>query len=216
MTHSLVIGGTFLPAFNRLERPACDKLSSSPAPISLPLEKISDEVFMATDEVVRFDSRYVDFIKQRSWTTNARGRARICAHRGPVDALHEMLIALLSDSYIPVSASRHHQKIESFHLIDGSVDVVIFNDDGSIADVVELSLDGSFYYRLDYMMVPHVLIKSPVLVIHEITNGPFDWCMSDFASFSPAEGDSTQSEYTDRLKGFGRTWKDEYAGKTLV
>ena len=60
--------------------------SSSPAPISLPLEKISDEVFMATDEVVRFDSRYVDFIKQ-SAAKNARGRARICAHRGPVDAL---------------------------------------------------------------------------------------------------------------------------------
>jgi cupin fold WbuC family metalloprotein len=187
--------------------------SSSPAPISLPLEKISEEVFMATDEVVRFDSRYVDFIKQ-SATKNARGRARICAHRGPVDALHEMLIALLSDSYI--RPHRHHQKIESFHLIDGSVDVVIFNDDGSIADVVELSLDGSFYYRLDSPRYHTLLIKSPVLVIHEITNGPFDSSMSDFASFSPAEGDSTQSEYTDRLKLQVRTWKEEYAGKTLV
>ena len=129
-------------------------------------------------------------------------------------ALHEMLIALLSDSYI--RPHRHHQKIESFHLIDGSVDVVIFNDDGSIADVVELSLDGSFYYRLDSPRYHTLLIKSPVLVIHEITNGPFDSSMSDFASFSPAEGDSTQSEYTDRLKLQVRTWKEEYAGKTLV
>ena len=120
--------------------------SSSPTSISLPLKKINDEVFMATDEVVRFDSRYVDFIKQ-SAAKNARGRARICAHRGPSDTLHEMLIAIRSDSYI--RPHRHHQKIESFHLVDGSVDVVIFNDDGSIADVVELSIQGNFYYRLD-------------------------------------------------------------------
>ena len=185
--------------------------SSSPALISLPLKKINDEVFMATDEVVRFDSRYVDFIKQ-SAAKNARGRARICAHRGPTDTLHEMLIAIRSDSYI--RPHRHHQKIESFHLVDGSVDVVIFNDDGSIADVVELSLHGSFYYRLDSPRYHTLLINSPVLVIHEITNGPFDLRMSDFASFSPVEGDSIQSDYIDRLKLQVRTWKEECVGKT--
>ena len=185
--------------------------SSSPTPISLPLKKINDEVFMATDEVVRFDSRYVDFIKQ-SAAKNARGRARICAHRGPTDTLHEMLIAMRSDSYI--RPHRHHQKIESFHLVDGSVDVIIFNDDGSVADVVELSLHGSFYYRLDSPRYHTLLINSPVLVIHEITNGPFDLRMNDFASFSPAEGDNIQSDDIDRLKLQVRTWKEECAGKT--
>ena len=186
-------------------------LYSPPSLISLPLRKVNDEVFMATDEVVRFDSRYVDLVKQ-SAAKNARGRARICAHRGPSDTLHEMLIAIRSDSYI--RPHRHHQKIESFHLVDGSVDVVIFNDDGSTADVVELSIQGNFYYRLDSLRYHTLLIHSPMLVIHEITNGPFDLSLSDVASFSPPEGDSTASDYIDRLKLQVRTWKEECAGKT--
>ncbi|MDB4078028.1 WbuC family cupin fold metalloprotein [Amylibacter sp.] len=190
--------------------------SLSPALVSLPLRKINDEVFMATDEVVRFDSLYVDFVKQNA-AKNARGRARICAHRGPLDTLHEMLIAIRSDSYI--RPHRHHQKIESFHLVDGSVDVVIFEDDGAIADVVELSTDGNFYYRLDSPRYHTLLVHSPVLVIHEITNGPFDLNMSDFAPFSPMEEDSMVSDYIDQLKLQVRTWKEKYdvkTGKTLV
>lgn len=186
-------------------------ISLSSAPISLPLRKINAEVFMATDKVVRFDSRYIDFVKQ-SANKNERGRARICAHRGPTDTLHEMLIAIRSDSYI--RPHRHHQKIESFHLVDGSVDVIIFNDDGGIADVVELNINKNFYYRLDSPRYHTLLVYSPVLVIHEITNGPFDLKMSDFASFSPVEGDSIVSDYIDRLKLQVQTWKEECNGKS--
>jgi cupin fold WbuC family metalloprotein len=183
----------------------------SSEPISLPLRKINGEVFMATDEVVRFDTRYTEFVKQ-SANKNERGRARICAHRGPLDTLHEMLIAIRSDSYI--RPHRHHQKIESFHLVDGSVDVVIFNDDGGISDVVELSINGNFYYRLDSFRYHTLLIHSPMLVIHETTDGPFDLKMSDFASFSPVEGDSIVSDYIDRLKLQVQTWKEECDGNT--
>lgn len=152
---------------------------------------------MATDEVVRFDSRYVDLIKQ-SATKNTRGRARICAHRGPSDILHEMLIAIRSDSYI--RPHRHHQKVESFHLVDGSVDIVVLNEDGSVAEVVELSHQGNFYYRLDSPRFHTLLIHSPVLVIHEITNGPFEAAQSDWGSFSPAEGSLEVTAYIARLR----------------
>ncbi len=178
--------------------------SSPPSPVSLPLRKINDEVFIATDEVVRFDARYVDLVKQ-SAAKNARGRARICAHRGPSDTLHEMLIAIRSDSYI--RPHRHHQKVESFHLVDGSVDVVVFNDDGSIADVVELSTQGNFYYRLDSPRYHTLLIHSPVLVIHEITNGPFDAAQSDWAPFAPAEGTPEANDYRKQLQQSVEAWK---------
>ena len=183
----------------------------SSSPISLPLRKINAEVFMATDKVVRFDSRYIDFVK-KSANRNECFRARICAHRGPTDTLHEMLIAIRSDSYI--RPHRHHQKIESFHLVDGSVDVVVFNDDGSIADIVELNINDNFYYRLDSPMYHTLLVHSPVLVIHEITNGPFDVKMSDFAPFSPEEGDSIVSDYIDRLKLQVHTWKQKCDGRS--
>ena len=53
-----------------------------------------------------------------------------------------------------------------------------------------------------------------MLVIHETTDGPFDLKMSDFASFSPVEGDSIVSDYIDRLKLQVQAWKEECDGKT--
>jgi len=164
---------------------------------SLSLRKINDEVYMATDKVVRFDRRYVEIIKQ-SAEKNSRGRARICAHREPTDTLHEMMIAIRSDSYI--RPHRHHQKVESFHLIEGSVDVVVFDDDGSISEVVELSTEGNFYYRLDSPKYHTLLIHSPLLVMHEITNGPFNAALSDWGSFSPTEGSEEVLSYVGQLR----------------
>ena len=98
-------------------------------------------------------------------------------------------------------------------MVDGLVDVVVFNDDGGVADVVELGIDKNFYYRLDLPRYHTLLVHSPVLVIHEITNGPFDLKMSDFAPFSPVEGDSIVSDYIYRLKLQVQTWKKEFDGR---
>jgi cupin fold WbuC family metalloprotein len=156
---------------------------------------------------VRFGSRQIEFIKECA-IKNLRGRARICAHKESTDILHEMLIAIRSDSYI--RPHRHENKVESFHLVEGSVDVVVLNDDGVIMDVIGLSPDQNFYYRLDLPCYHTLLINSPVLVIHEITNGPFDATQSDFAAFSPPEGDQTAINYIEQLTIKVKSWKNNH------
>ncbi len=151
---------------------------------TLPLRQISDDVFVATDEIVSFGAAAVDFIRERA-AASKRGRARICAHKSPDDRLHEMLIAMRSDTYI--CPHRHRDKVESFHLIDGSADIVLITDDGGVDDVIELGPGANLYYRLGVSRYHTVLINSPLLVIHEVTNGPFDPADSDFAKFSPPE-----------------------------
>lgn len=178
--------------------------------MKLQLNKISDEVFIATEEIVCFDASVVDFIRECAILA-PRGRARICAHKKPSDTLHEMLIGIRHDSYI--RPHRHLNKVESFHLVEGAADVVILTDDGQILNVVELSTERNFFYRLDTPKYHTLLIHTPVLIIHESTNGPFDLSATDFSSFSPEEGVSTVSDFIDRLKMRVRTWKREYAGK---
>lgn len=158
---------------------------------NLPLKKVSDEVFLATDDIVRLDYRAIEFIKEKA-ICSPRGRARICAHKDSNDALHEMVIAIRSDSYI--RPHRHHNKVESFHLIEGRADIIILNDDGAILDVVKLGNEYCFYYRLVMPYYHTLIIHSPILVIHEITNGPFDSSASDFALFSPADHDKSKSD----------------------
>src|SRR4029077_19168742 len=89
----------------------------------------SDEVFLATGGIVPVRAEDVALVKQKG-TTNARKRARLCAHPGPDDRLHEMLIVLDRGTYI--RPHRHGSKAESFHIIQGELDVVVFLDDGAI------------------------------------------------------------------------------------
>jgi cupin fold WbuC family metalloprotein len=165
--------------------------------MNLLLQKVNEEVFLAAEAIVRFDRRAVEFIKEKA-LSNKRGRARICAHKNNNDSLHEMLIAIRSDSY--VRPHRHRNKVESFHLIEGRADVVILSEYGEVMDVIKLSSDDNFYYRLDAPHFHTVVVHSSILVIHEITNGPFNPADSDFAAFAPAEGEGNAIEYISSLK----------------
>lgn len=175
---------------------------------TLPLERVNDEVFIASEETVCLDTRAVAFVRECA-ARNLRGRARICAHKKATDTLHEMLIAITSASY--VRPHRHLSKSESFHLVEGAADVVIFGEDGGIQRVVELGPDRNFFYRLDTPRYHTLVVNSPVVVIHEVTNGPFDPSRSDVAAFAPSEGDPAAAAYVQSLKLQIQRWKDAAA-----
>ena len=166
------------------------------------LRKINNEVFVADEPIVRLGAEQITFLKQQALSSN-RKRARICTHRSNDDALHEMLIAIAAESYI--CPHKHTRKVESFHIIEGLVDVVVFDDAGAIVDVVELgdfSTGKNFYYRLSDSLFHTLLIHSDFLVVHEVTNGPFVTNETILASFAPPEQDeSATRDYIKYLSG---------------
>jgi len=157
----------------------------------------NNQIFHAADKIVSFNKEVVGFLKGQA-IKNIKGRSRVCMHNKPEDILHEMIIAITSDSYI--RPHRHINKIESFHLIEGEADIVIFSNNGEIQEVISFGESGNFYYRLNTSKYHTLIIYSPVLVIHEITNGPFDPSVSDFAEFSPEEGSEGVGAYVDELR----------------
>jgi cupin fold WbuC family metalloprotein len=156
----------------------------------LKLRKLSEEVFVADEPVVRLGAEEIALVKRQA-QASPRRRARICAHPGPEDRLHEMLIAISRDSYI--HPHRHFEKAESFHIVEGIVDVVILDASGEIEDVIELGEPGSgraLYYRLSTPRFHTLLIRTPLLVVHEVTSGPFERSQSENAAFAPSEADA--------------------------
>lgn len=157
--------------------------------MSLRLRQISPEVFFSTDALARIGSAEIAFLKNQA-SLSSRRRARICAHASNENPLHEMMIVAVSDTYI--HPHRHDGKSESFHIIEGEVDIIMFDDDGEVIDVVELgdiSSKKPFFYRLSDERFHTLCIRSEFLVFHEVTNGPFVPDTTRVATFAPNESD---------------------------
>src|SRR5438552_15050670 len=99
------------------------------------LKAVNEEVLYADEPIVKVDESDIELLKKKAGG-NHRKRIRLCAHHDIQDKLHEMIIVLGNDTYI--RPHRHIDKVESFHIIQGLVDVVIFDQEGSILEVVQM------------------------------------------------------------------------------
>lgn len=151
--------------------------------------KESDEVLYPEEDLVTLSASDLEELKRLA-LLNPRRRIRLCAHRNPQDSLHEMFIIHTNDCY--VRPHKHLGKIESMAILEGEVDVVLFDENGDIERVIEMGEPSSgrlFYYRLDNPIYHTLLIRTQFLVFHEITEGPFIREMTEFPDWAPLESE---------------------------
>jgi cupin fold WbuC family metalloprotein len=173
------------------------------------LTRKSPNVFLADGPIAMVGTADVELLREAA-CKSPKKRARINAHPDSADRLHEMIIAIERSSYI--RPHKHPGKSEAFHIVEGVVDIVIFNDAGEINRIVPLSAKGgpgAFYYRMSEPFFHTLIIKSGLLIVHEITNGPFRPGATVFADFAPPESDAVasaryQADLADRAAAFGR------------
>lgn len=153
------------------------------------LIKKSPEVYLAEGEIASIGQREIDLLKTAVTATPLK-RVRINLHPSSEDELHEMFIVLQQGSY--VRPHKHPNKSEAFHAVYGSAQVVIFDDEGNIKQVVHLDadkVDKPFYYRMSKPYFHTLIVQSELFIVHEITNGPFVPGGTIFAPFAPDDSD---------------------------
>lgn len=158
------------------------------------MKEKSPEVYVADEPIVKVGPGEIAFLKDKVLQA-PRGRVRLCAHTGNDDPLHEMIIVMLKSTYI--RPHRHLDKSESFHIIEGAVDIVTLDDQGGISEVIELGEPGSgrnIFYRNATPLFHTLLIRSELLIIHETTNGPFRQDGTLFAPWAPQETDAVAAK----------------------
>jgi len=164
------------------------------------VEPLNEEVLYAADEIVQVKRQDISELVAMA-VKNPRKRVRICSHRGVGDKLHEMLIVHTKETY--VRPHKHLGKSESFHVIEGEVDVVVFDEAGKIFDVISLGdypSGKTFYYRIADPLYHTLLIRSDIIVFHETTNGPFRYEDMVFAPWEPEPEDATaRREFIENL-----------------
>ncbi len=179
----------------------------------MPVREQSPEVLVADDSIAVVDRAALRDLSGRL-PRAPRGRVRLCTHRSSDELLHEMLIVLQGGSYI--RPHKHRGKAESFHLIEGRVDIVFFDDEGAITNVLDMAAYGSgqpFYYRIGESVYHTLMVRSDTLVYHEVTTGPFRREDTLFAPWAPEEGhDAAIREWNGGLESRLR----EFAGTSGV
>ena len=141
-------------------------------------------VFLESDVNV-IGPQELDQVKQMADQSPLR-RARLCLHRDHNSLVQEMVIALFHDSY--VRPHRHRDKSESFHVIEGRMAVLLFDDTGRLTRLVELGLPGSTQaslYRLSSSLWHTAVPLSGCVVFHETTSGPFSKGDTEYAEWAP-------------------------------
>ena len=149
--------------------------------------ELNEEVLVSKTPISAVTRADIEALKARA-LQNARRRIRLCAHQSVEDKVHEMLIVHTKNTY--VRPHRHLGKSESFHIIEGELDVVMFREDGSVETVIEMgeiNTNKRFYFRLSDSLYHTVVIRSDIAVFHETTNGPFHKIDTVFAPWSSQE-----------------------------
>lgn len=158
------------------------------------------EVYYSDDAIVTADDATIGELK-RIAAGNPRLRSRLCAHPDPSSGLHEMLIVHHREAY--VRPHMHLGKPESFYVMEGTAQAVIFEDDGRIRDVFEMAPYGQgalCYYRMPERVFHSLLITSEWLVFHETTAGPFDPSRTAFPDWAPDGSDAAEvQDYVTRI-----------------
>ena len=157
--------------------------------------EVSAEVLVTTEPITWVTREDIGLLKAKA-AMNPRQRIRLCAHMNLDDSVHEMLIVHTKSNFN--QPHKHPNKSESFHIIEGELDIVIFDDAGQILETItlgEYSTDARFYWRLSESNYHMVIPRSDVVVFHEITSGPFDRATSFVpAPWSPEDQDNAGQE----------------------
>lgn len=150
-------------------------------------ERVGEGVYVAAHAISVVGATEIAFVRAQA-ATAPRKRARLCLHRADDAAVHEMVIALERETY--VRPHRHTRKSESFHVIDGEADVVLFDEAGNVERIVPLGgARGGLLYRLDEARFHTLVVRTSDFVIHEVTSGPFVRESGPAAPFAPEESD---------------------------
>ncbi len=151
------------------------------------LKEFNKEVLYTNEDLVKVSRADIAVLKQKV-LANDRKRIRLCSHKDVNDPLHEMLIIHAKGAY--VRPHKHLNKSESLHVIEGSVDVVLLDEQGQMTEVIsmgEYSSGRKFYYRMATACYHTLIIRSDFLVFHEITKGPFQRSDTVFGPWAPQE-----------------------------
>jgi len=160
------------------------------------------------DAFVVLDEALVDSALTAS-RASSRKRVILPFHKTHDERLHRMFNAMQPGTYVRPHRHLVAQKHEAFVLLRGSLDFLVFDEQGSISRVERL-VAGSEAFGVD--LAPHVyhgfLVRSTDTLVYEVKEGPYvAQDDKDFAPWAPPEETPEVASYVLGLERALTAWK---------
>ena len=128
-----------------------------------------DYLHVNDNNVLKVDKEYITYLKSLAGK-NADRKCTMCLHNDIRAHVHEMINIYPQGAY--VRPHSHPFKTETKIIIEGKMQVFIFDSNGEIVDEFVMEKDGISILRLNKGII-HTNIPLTDIVFHEITEGPF-------------------------------------------
>ena len=155
----------------------------------LTMKRLTDHSFIADTPVVSVGRDEIEFLKAEMHRSNIGGIS-LTLNSDPESSLRETIQLRRQHRYVRPQRLAHDQSI---HVLEGTGDVVFFDDRGSIAKSVPVGSNGSgrdFYVRLPARTFHFVLVHSDILVTHDVEGCAVGQQEGEYAAWSPIESDT--------------------------
>jgi cupin fold WbuC family metalloprotein len=123
-------------------------------------------------------------------------------HRSESATLHRMFNAVQPDSYIPPHRHLDPPKAESWIVLRGALAFFTFDDQGTIAECLEIRAGGeTFGVDLEPGVYHTFFALEPDTVVYEVKDGPYSPATDkSFPEWAPREGTPEAASYLTRLE----------------
>ena len=144
------------------------------------------EVYFNQEELVKVDGGIIRELKEKA-KANASGKYRLCLQHSSQDNLQEMFIVRSKGDY--GRPDKHLYTTESHTIVDGAMLVILFEEEGEIKEIFELSKDHYYTYRIDANIYHMQIPLTEQVVYYEVKLGPFTDKSNNFPVWAPEPQD---------------------------
>lgn len=135
-------------------------------------------------------------ILKKKFNESERKRHRLCFHQNPSVYLHDIIISYDNSTYI--APNKHIGKSETILILEGKIEVFIFNDLGKCIRAITLG-DKSSGLPFMLRMPPNTwhglrCISETPCIMKETISGPYSKESLMWADFAPSEEENKKSK----------------------
>ena len=133
-------------------------------------ESARAKAYFSKQSFTRVSNKIISELKEISRNSGGKN-VRLCLHERPQSTFHNMIILEHKGKYY--RAHKHRTKHELFHIIEGSMAIFLFRENGSLADIVRLGRNADLVLRISKGTYHCIMPLSDMVIYHESNPGPY-------------------------------------------